>query len=136
MSHIKTKNKIKKKKGLVLNKGILAIILLFIIALALLFLHSYNVALNEEVRSLQQELDDVNSEIDSKKGQIMSAADLQTIETQARALGMTEPKPEQYIYESSAQKQTVISDSPVGLYDYLIFFQQVRNENLWPQELQ
>ena len=135
MNQVKTGKRKKKKKARI-PKGILTIIILFLVALALLFLHNENVGLNEEVRNLQSQLDEINAQIDSKNGQLMSGADLKAVETQARALGMTEPKPEQYIYESSAKKQTVIADSPIGLYEYLLFFQQVRNENLWPQEQQ
>ena len=101
--------------------------------LILLGIHNINVQLNEEVRVLQEQLNQVNSEIDSKNGQIMSNADLKTVEAQARALGMTEAQPQQFIYEAAAKKQTVISSSPVGLNDYLSFYKQVRREGLWPQ---
>lgn len=124
----RAKKRNKQLQFLVLIAGIIILICFLFLALIV-----KNFSLNKEVRILQTELNDLNSEIDSKNGQIMSNADLKAIESEARALGMTEATPEQYVYESAAKKQTVIFDSPVGLYDFLRFFQQVRNENLWPQ---
>lgn len=124
----------KKKVKFQIPSAMVALVIAFIIMLGLLFIRSYIVSLNEDVRYLQNELDNINSEIDSKNGRLISNADLKSIESQARALGMTEASPTQYVYESAAKKQTVISDSPVGLYDYISFLVQIRNENLWPIE--
>ncbi len=128
------KGKTVKSSGKVkLHPVAIILLALFLIMLILLGIHNINVQLNEEVRVLQEQLNQVNSEIDSKNGQIMSNADLKTVEAQARALGMTEAQPQQFIYEAAAKKQTVISSSPVGLNDYLSFYKQVRREGLWPQ---
>lgn len=118
-----------------LKKPIITLLIFFSVALLLLLLNNWSVRLNEDIRNLQSDLDFVTSQIDSKNGQIMSSADLKAIESEARALGMTEADPSQYVYETAARKQSVITDSPVGLYDYLEFFQQVRNERLWPLNL-
>lgn len=113
--------------------GLRVLASVFVLMILLLFLHSYIVSLNSEVRELQSQLDAVNAEIDSKNGRLLSSADLSVVEEQARALGMTEAQPGQYIYEAAAKKNTVFNDSPVGLFDYIDFFKQVRNERLWPQ---
>lgn len=111
----------------------LKLIGLFCILIILLFFQSHIVRLNEDVRTLQSELDTINAEIDSKNGRLISNTDLKTIEAQARSYGMTEAQPNQYVYETAAKKQKNISNNNVGLYDYISFFVQIRSEGLWPQ---
>lgn len=137
-SRKKTRARHKRTRPLVslanVPPGVLLLICVFAVTLCFLFLRSWTISLNKDVTQLQQQLTEVNAEIDSKNGRFVSNADLQAIEAQARALGMTEARPEQFVYETAAKKQTVLSDSPVGLYNYLSFFRQVRNGNLWPQK--
>lgn len=128
------RNRKKKKAGIKIPSVMIALMIAFLIMLGLLFIRSWIVSLNEDVRYLQSELDTINAEIDSKSGRLISNADLKSIEAQARALGMKEADPSQYVYESAAKKQTTLSNSPVGLYDYISFLIQLRNENLWPVE--
>ena len=100
--------------------------------LGVLFQSSTILSLNAQVSDKQQELSDVQSEIDSKEGQLISGADLKNIEAQARALGMTEATSSQYIYETSSAKNLNNQGKQPGLYEYLSMFRQIREGNLWP----
>lgn len=111
----------------------LIIIGLFLALFILLCLRSYIVVLNRDVQNLQTELSEINSEIDSKNGRLISNTDLKEVEAKARSYGMSEAQPSQYVYETAAKKQKNITNKQVGLYDYITFFVQLRNEGLWPQ---
>lgn len=103
----------------------------FILLLGLLFARSATYTLNQQVYELEQELSQVQGEIDSKEGQLISSADIKEVEEQARALGMTEAQPGQYIYESYSQKNISNGELP-GFADYLSMFREIREGMLWP----
>lgn len=107
------------------------LVVAFILLLGLLFLRSTTYSLNQQVYELEQELTQVQGEIDSKEGQLISSADIKEVEEKARALGMTEAKPGQYIYESYSQKNISNGDLP-GFTDYLSMFKEIRENMLWP----
>lgn len=110
--------------------GILVLVGIFLVCVGLLFLHSWKTSLNEEVRVLQKELNQVQSEVDSKNGKLMGTANLTQIEEQAKALGMAAAQPSQYVYETAAQKDA--EERRIGIYDYIHFYDLVREEDLWP----
>lgn len=107
------------------------LVVAFILLLGLLFLRSTTYSLNQQVYELEQELTQVQGEIDSKEGQLISSADIKEVEEKARALGMTEAKPGQYIYESYSQKNISNGELP-GFTDYLSMFKEIRENMLWP----
>ncbi|MGI6108253.1 MAG: septum formation initiator family protein [Eubacteriaceae bacterium] len=129
----KTGSRRQKKKATAGDKKLaLVLILVFICAIGILFQSSTILSLNKEVSSLEQELQDAKSEVDSKKGRLISSTDLNSIEAQARALGMTEATSSQYVYETSSAKNLNNSGKQPGLYEYLSMFRQIREGNLWP----
>ena len=82
----------------------IAAVLIFVVCIGLLFQQSMISELNEEVRTMQAELEDKQAVNDSKNGQIMASTDdLSGIEATARGYGMTTPTASQYVYETTME---------------------------------
>lgn len=92
--------------------------LIYLVCMGLLFQHSRITELNEEIRTTQTQLEEIQGTNDSKSGQIVSNRDLTAIEAAARSYGMTEPSADQFVYEDSLNTTgTALGDK--GLSDYL-----------------
>jgi hypothetical protein len=106
------KRKIKTKKKLTMSSYVMIVgIITFGIMAGLLFQHSSISEVNNEIRSLQKDLDDVVQVNDSKEGQLVTNMDLAAIEFQARAYGMKEPVQEQYRRETIVESNQAMKDS-------------------------
>jgi len=83
------------------GKYMLAIIysVVFSIFLLLLFQVSFIYKLNKQVTKSEAELEHITQVVDNKRRELLMVDDLVAIENSARSYGMTELKPEQYIYE-------------------------------------
>lgn len=80
---------------------VLTAVLVYLVAMGLLFQHSRITELNEEIRAKQTELTAITNINDSKEGKIVSHRDLSAVEAEARSYGMTEPDASQFVYEDS-----------------------------------
>ncbi len=96
-----TLGKKKSRTTTITGKSMLAIIysVVFSIFLLLLFQVSYIYKLNKQVTKCEAELEHMTQVVDNKKRELLMVDDLVAIEKTARSYGMTELKPEQYIYE-------------------------------------
>ncbi|WP_195268721.1 RAMP4 family protein [Eubacterium sp. 1001713B170207_170306_E7] len=100
----KPRSRAKAKELTALSYLVIAAVLIFVVCIGLLFQQSMISELNEEVRTMQAELEDKQAVNDSKNGQIMaSTEDLSGIEATARGYGMTTPTASQYVYETTME---------------------------------
>ncbi|MGL4606842.1 MAG: hypothetical protein ACRCU3_05190 [Eubacteriaceae bacterium] len=104
MATVRTRKKRKTKKTLTLTSYVVMVcILAFGVMSGLLFQHSAIAEVNNEIRSLQGELEEIKQINDSKEGRLVTNMNLQSIESQARGFGMKEPVQEQYRYETTIE---------------------------------
>ena len=100
----KRRGRAKSKELTGLSYLMIAAVLIFVVCIGLLFQQSVISELNEEVRTMQAELEDKQAVNDSKNGQIMASTDdLSGIEATARGYGMTTPAASQYVYEKTME---------------------------------
>lgn len=101
----KRRGRAKSKELTGLSYLMIAAVLIFVVCIGLLFQQSMISELNEEVRTMQAELEDKQAVNDSKNGQIMaSSSDSDgSIEATARGYGMTTPTASQYVYETTME---------------------------------
>ena len=106
----------KKEKRMTISSYVMIIgLLAFLAMVGILFQHTVITEKNTEIRSLQKTLDEAIQANDSKEGQLVTNMNLQSIEAQARAYGMTEPVQEQYRREVVTEKkdESIMSDSEI-----------------------
>lgn len=97
----KTHSRGKRKRLTGVSYIMIAAAVVFVVCTGLLFQQSLISELNEEVRTMQGQLDEKKAYNDSKDGQLMSGTnDMSSIEATARNYGMTTPSTGQYIYET------------------------------------
>lgn len=88
-------------------------VVVFIIMLLILVQHSYISKLDTDIRDLETQLQEIQSENDSKEGQITAGQNLSQIEEKARSYGMQDPTADQYVYVTAESQNDNTSEQSV-----------------------
>lgn len=79
--------------------------IIFLLCVGVLFQQSVISQLNDDVRTMQAQLDEKIAMNDSKSGELIANSDWDSIEATARSYGMKELTPSQYAYETGMEDQ-------------------------------